>query len=118
MTILRKRVEPRSSMNLVRRTSPSPSDVNRLNLLQQSIMEEGQTFFAMQALFALMLIGLSFRRIFLQRQFAHRKRNNLCAHCGYDLRASIDRCPECGQRRLSSRRFSRVACDCDVRPGM
>jgi len=34
------------------------------------------------------------------RQEAKRTREGLCMYCGYDLRHSKDRCPECGQKIL------------------
>jgi hypothetical protein len=31
------------------------------------------------------------------REESKRTREGLCMHCGYDLRHSQDRCPECGE---------------------
>ena len=41
------------------------------------------------------IIGLSLVWSFLRKRAAHRCMQNLCIKCGYDLRGSNERCPEC-----------------------
>lgn len=41
------------------------------------------------------------RRGYLQRKAEQRRRLGLCQNCGYDLRASEGRCPECGSERVT-----------------
>jgi hypothetical protein len=49
------------------------------------------------SLFVLTAILPSLRFIAIRRRREeHRIRNGLCHHCGYDLRATPKRCPECG----------------------
>jgi hypothetical protein len=53
-----------------------------------------------------MLAGLIIRGACVEEQEAqdqHRRKNHLCLHCGYDLRATPDRCPECGEEPPEAR---------------
>lgn len=47
--------------------------------------------------------GASVARTIRNRRRRHRESRGLCLFCGYDLRASPDRCPECGQPNPTSK---------------
>ena len=65
-----------------------------------SLMGAASSLFLLIPLFCLATAALLYaelRRIRLIRQ-------KICVHCGYDLRASKERCPECGEPFEQKRR--------------
>lgn len=57
-------------------------------------------YWAMTSLF--LLVGVAGAATIATRRERDRKRQGLCLSCGYDLRESGDRCPECGRRIAAS----------------
>jgi hypothetical protein len=55
----------------------------------------GPLFSAFGLVFVLIYIREDRRRIAAE-EVARRRRDMICVKCGYDLRATPDRCPECG----------------------
>jgi hypothetical protein len=47
--------------------------------------------------------GFNYYALHLRKRYAERKRRGQCEICGYDLRASESRCPECGMPILSTK---------------
>lgn len=56
--------------------------------------------------FTMIAVVISFRREWDREQ---RVKRGLCPGCGYDLRGSLDRCPECGSVPATQEKIAGVA---------
>jgi len=69
-------------------------------------LSDGSFYVAIPCLYLLILLAvpttLTARRIIRRGIIRRRRLNGCCEYCGYDLRASPDRCPECGCPRIKT----------------
>ena len=100
---------PLPTESALQRTNELTADMNRLvaeqnrliNLVISSLPRPSDYHGKVLALTAVLPIVWLAHRRFLQARNAQRLADGLCPSCGYDLRASPERCPECGASALT-----------------
>lgn len=61
-----------------------------------TVMEHGIRMYYVSIVFWLGVLPFSWLLTKAMNWEAYRQSHNLCRNCGYDLRATPNRCPECG----------------------
>ena len=80
----------------------SPSYISGPGFQYLSAAGDRENFCAMMIRYPLLIVataifpGLWIIRLSRSRRLRRREKQRLCPICGYDLRATLDRCPECG----------------------
>ena len=97
-----KPLQPCYANNLLSRLDPIPTEkqfhlLGLTHVRASSPYAQWQTLSIPLWLLLLLLLILPANSLFKFLRFLRRRKLNLCRMCGYDLRASPERCPECGK---------------------